>query len=166
MPVMIHEPLTVLLMEDSLDDERLALRALRSCGLPLCVRVARDGEQGLRALGLLGPSDDRGSRAPDLILSDLKMPRFNGDEVLRLARAEGRLRHVPYVIFSSSDDVSDVARCLELGASDYCTKPVGFEEYVECVGAITRRWLSAADRKREPFCVVEAPTPEREAAAS
>ena len=151
---MIHDPLTVLLLEDNRDDERLALRALRACGLPLFVRVARDGQEALHALGLDGSAATSGCRAPVLVISDLKMPKFCGDEVLRRARADARLQETPYVIFSSSDEKADVERCLSLGATAYCVKPVGFEEYLECAGGIARRWLSAERRRGEPFCMV------------
>ena len=149
---MIHDPHTVLLIEDSRDDERLALRALRVCGLPLFVRVARDGQRALAALGLEASPEDPPRRAPDLVLSDLKMPRLNGDEVLARARADARLRDVPFVVFSSSAEPSDIERCMALGASAYAVKPVGYEEYVECAGQIARRWLSGDSAKRAPFC--------------
>ena len=117
-----YEPATVLLIEDTLDDERLALRALQRLDPPLLVKVARDGQAALRALGLDGTT----RRRPDLVLCDLKLPKVNGDEVLRLARAEESLQGVPFVMFSSSDEPTDVARCTEYGASEYATKPVDF----------------------------------------
>jgi CheY-like chemotaxis protein len=135
---MIYEPLTVLLIEDNAEDESLALRALRSCGLPLLVKVARDGALALTALGLGGTD----ATVPDLVISDLKLPKLTGDEVLHRVRQKKELKNVPYVLFSSSDDRQDVQRCLKLGASAYATKPVDYEEYVDCVQSIARRWLS------------------------
>lgn len=167
MGVMIEESLTVLLIEDNPDDERLALRALRTCGLSLVVRVAHDGEQALKALGLDGSSEGGEDAVPNLVISDLKMPKLNGDEVLRRARADARLRDVPYVLFSSSDEAEDVRRCLDGGATAYCAKPVDFREYVDCAAMIARRYLSESDRGRDLFCMVEAPpkpsTSQREA---
>lgn len=146
---MTYEPLTVILIEDNAEDESLALRALRGCGLPLLVRVARDGALGLRALGL----DGTDVKAPDLVISDLKLPKLMGDEVLRRARQKESLRNVPYVLFSSSDDRQDIRRCLSYGASAYATKPIDYQEYVDCVQAIARRWLTCASEEnseREP----------------
>lgn len=153
MPIVIYEPLTVLLFEDSRDDEQLALRALRQCGLPLFVRVARDGEEALQVLGLAGPSPGS-EQIPDLVISDLKMPKLSGEEVLRRARADERLRHVPYVLLSSSDETADVHQCLELGASAYCAKPVGYPEFIECVAGIARHWLLPEGTARVPFCIL------------
>lgn len=148
---MIHEPYTVVLIEDTLDDEQLALRALRGIGLPLLVRVARDGVQGLHLLGLDG--DCETAATPDLIICDIKMPRMNGDEVLRRARACDRLKGVPFVIFSSSDEAADQGRCRALGASDYVTKPVDFEQYLERVKQIAQQWIDTS-APRPTFCTI------------
>ena len=129
----------VLLVEDDADDEALTQRALRRCGLALSVRVARDGEEAMAALGLGGGEP----WTPDLVLSDLKMPRVGGDELLRGVRADGRLADVPFVVLSSCTEESEQARCLALGASEFAVKPIGFEEYGERVGGLARRWLGA-----------------------
>ncbi len=136
---MIHEPATILLVEDTLDDERLALRALQRVEAPLMVKVARDGQAALHALGLEG---DRSRRTPDLVLCDLKLPKVGGDEVLRRVRADERLSGVPFVVFSSSDEPADVARCSGYGASEYAVKPVDYTAYGERVRRIVERHLS------------------------
>ena len=157
MPVVIHDPLTVLLIEDNRDDEQLALRALRTCGLPLFVRVARDGQRGLAAMGLDGPPREVVRRMPDMVISDLKMPRMHGDEVLRRVREFDRLNELPFVIFTSSDEQEDVERCNRLGVTAYCKKPVDYQEFIECVRNIARCWLTNDTKAREPFCLVDAP---------
>jgi two-component system, response regulator len=146
---MTHEPFTILLIEDDRDDEQLALRALRGCGLPLMVRVARDGERALQALGLDGSPEGLAMEAPDLVISDLKMPKLNGDEVLRIARTDDRLKDVPYVIFSSSDEPNGIERCRGYGVSEYMTKPVDFEQYIQRVRGIAQRWLAEAEAARD-----------------
>ncbi|MGV3618859.1 MAG: response regulator [Fimbriimonas sp.] len=145
---MSHPPFTILLIEDDRDDEQLALRALRGCGLSLVVRVARDGERALHALGLDGSPEGLAMEAPDLVISDLKMPKLNGDEVLRLARADERLKSVPYVVFSSSDEPNGIERCHSYGVSEYTTKPVDFELYIQRVRGIAQRWLGETSPER------------------
>jgi CheY-like chemotaxis protein len=135
------EPLNVLLIEDDADDERLALRALRACGAPLIVRVARDGQKALDALGI--GSEGAAAEVPDLVISDLKVPLLGGDEILRIVRGTQPLENVPYVVFSSSDLDSDVSRCLEAGASEYFKKPMDYGEFVSCVKGIATRYLAA-----------------------
>ena len=140
MPPEILEPATVLLVEDTADDERLALRALQRLDPPLLVKVARDGQAALRALGL----DGAARRRPDLVLCDLKLPKVAGDEILRRARADARLADVPFVVFSSSDEPSDLARCEAYGASEYARKPVDYEAYGARVASLVARHLPPA----------------------
>ncbi len=133
-------PFCVLVVEDNSDDEAVTLRALRRCDLAVDVRVARDGEEARRALGLEGGDP----WTPDLVLSDLKMPRVRGDELLRQARADARLAAVPFVVLSSSTEPEDARRCLALGASEYAVKPIDFKAYGEQVCGLAHRWLGAA----------------------
>lgn len=102
------------------------------------VRVARDGCAAMRALGMDGITA-RG--VPDLVLCDLQLPNVNGDEVLRRARLDPRLERIPFIVFSSSDLPDDCDRCLRLGASDFVTKPVAYENYIACVKTLALRWL-------------------------
>lgn len=60
---------------------------------------------------------------PDLIILDMEMPEMNGDEVLRLLKAEPGLCHIPVVMVSALDAIDRIAYCIELGAEDYLPKP-------------------------------------------
>lgn len=149
------EPRVILLLEDNPDDERLVVRALNTCGIPVTVRIARDGLSGLRELGLEEPQDEPEGEVPDLVISDLKMPILNGDEILARARGDERLKDLTFVMFSSSDEPSDLKRCKELGANAYYVKPFKFEEYLECTRAIVRQWLSPDGDKINPACEID-----------
>lgn len=144
----------VFLFEDMQDDEQLALRALRSSGIAVDIEVARDGEQALAILGIWEDRDDGELVVPDLVISDLKMPKMGGDQVLARVRACRSLREVPYVLFSSSDERSDIERCMSLGATDYCVKPVDYHQFIECIRGIAQRWLSERESE-EPDCLLQ-----------
>ncbi len=125
----------VLLVEDNADDEALTVRALRKLDPTCVVDVARDGQQ---AVDYLNAED---APRPDLILLDLKLPKLNGIEVLRVARANVTMKTVPTVMLTSSDEPSDLMGSYEAGASGFVRKPVGYEEYVDVVRALGRFWL-------------------------
>lgn len=59
----------------------------------------------------------------DLILLDMLMPEMSGDVVLETIKADPSLRHIPVIIVSADQDLNLVARCIELGAADYLSKP-------------------------------------------
>jgi two-component system response regulator len=156
---LMKEPFQVLLFEDTPDDEALAIRALKSVGAPLFVRVARDGVEALDVLGLSGATDEEAPSLPHLVISDLKMPRMSGAEVLARARKHRQFSEVPFVIFSSSDEPGDIQRCMDLGASAYCIKPVDYTSFVDCVKAIASRWLLGRDdEEADADCILETAT--------
>jgi two-component system response regulator len=128
---------TLLLVEDSQDDEELALRSLRQAGIDCRIDVARDGEQALDHL--FGKT--RNGPPPILILLDLKSPKVSGFEILRRVREDPGLRCVPVVVLSSSDAHEDIARAYELGANSYVRKPIEFTRYTEVLRQVGRYWF-------------------------
>jgi two-component system sensor histidine kinase DegS len=57
------------------------------------------------------------------MLLDLIMPRMDGYEVLAEMKQDTALRRVPVIVISSADDIDSIVRCVEMGATDYLTKP-------------------------------------------
>jgi len=77
---------------------------------------APDGVSGLKLL-----SDP--SQAVDVVCCDLNMPRMDGYQFLRMARANPGLMNIPIVMLTAESDVSDVVKAFELGANDFISKP-------------------------------------------
>jgi two-component system OmpR family response regulator len=73
----------------------------------------------------------------DLLILDLGLPRLDGLEVLRRARAHGA--RLPILILTARDSVNDRVRALDLGADDYLAKPFSLSELEARVRALTRR---------------------------
>jgi CheY-like chemotaxis protein len=129
----------VLLVEDNPDEERLALRALRSTGIPLEIVVLRDGHEALRHIENL--ETDAAAKNPALVLLDLKLPKIGGIEVLRRFREIASLKHIPVVVCSSSDEESDVASSMALGATEYLRKSVDYAEFSDSIRRVADAWL-------------------------
>jgi two-component system response regulator RegX3 len=111
------------------EDEESYRQALSS-GLAregFAVEVAPDGMEGLRLFA---------DRTPDIVLLDMLLPGMHGSEVCRRMRT---LAPVPIVMVSAVDTELDVVLGLELGASDYVTKPFRLRELVARMQAILRR---------------------------
>ena len=132
----------ILLVEDNPDDELLTLRALKKTGVQNDVVVARDGVEALDYLFARGPYSGRDPAVmPQLILLDLKLPRVDGLEVLRLLRSDERTRLLPVVILTSSREQRDMLAGYGLGANSYVRKPVDFEQFVRAVDLLKLYWL-------------------------
>jgi signal transduction histidine kinase len=69
------------------------------------------------ALALLG------EQAFDLVVSDIQMPRYSGFDLLDFVRQTPAIADTPFILISGMSDTGDVVHGLELGASDYITKP-------------------------------------------
>jgi len=124
--------LRILIVEDNPDDESLTQRGLRKSSA--VIEVARDGALALEALMAM-------DRLPDLVLLDLKLPKIDGSEVLRQLRSEARTSKLCVVVFTSSSEPADIARCYALGCNSYVIKPVTYEDYIEAVRNIAGYWL-------------------------
>jgi CheY-like chemotaxis protein len=94
------------------------------------------------------PSASTGDRSglppslPSLILLDLKLGRRNGCDFLIRLRADARLAAIPVVVFTTSDDPTDLSSCYANGANGYVVKPGTFEQLVLCAGDIGRYWIN------------------------
>ena len=92
------------------------------------VETARDGREGLERIR---------ETTPDVVVSDIAMPRVDGFALCRAVREAGNL--VPLVLLTSRDSEIDEALGLELGADDFVTKPFSTRVLLARVGALVRR---------------------------
>jgi two-component system, response regulator len=124
------------LVEDSPTDVELAVRALRKHNLANQLHVVRDGAEALEFL--FGES---GTRAPKMVLLDLKLPKVDGLEVLRRIKSNPVTRRIPVVVMTSSREERDIVESYDLGVNSYIVKPVDFEQFVRAVSDLGLYWL-------------------------
>ena len=105
------EPIRLLLAEDNPADVELEIRELRSAGLHVAHRVAHTEESFTQELEEF---------APEVILSDFSMPRFDGKHALRIARE--RAPETPFIFVSGTLGEENAIRALKDGATDYVLK--------------------------------------------
>jgi two-component system, response regulator len=132
----------ILLVDDSQDDVDLTLHALRGENLANHIFVARDGEEALDFLFCSGPHGERSfDDPPKLVLLDLKMPKVDGMQVLKLIKSDARTKTIPVVLMTSSREERDLASGYNLGVNSYLQKPVGFDEFRNMVKLLGLYWL-------------------------
>lgn len=102
---------TVLIVEDT-----ELLRRMYSDRLSADGYEVLSAADGLEAISLLR------SVTPDLILLDLVMPKMSGLEVLDSVKKDPRLSGIPVIVLSNLGQETDIARCMEMGATDYLVK--------------------------------------------
>jgi CheY-like chemotaxis protein len=132
----------ILLVEDSLADLELAVRALRIANLANHIQIARDGVEALEFL--FGEGVHAGRRlddGPKVILLDLKLPRVDGLEVLKRIKSDSRTNGIPVVVLTSSKEQNDIVESYKLGVNSYIVKPVNFERFAAAVQELGMYWL-------------------------
>lgn len=133
---------TILLVEDNPKDELLTLRSLQKSGIANEVAVVRDGAEALDFLFCAGAYADRSAAdLPAVVLLDLNLPKIGGLEVLMRLRADERMKMLPVVILTSSDEENDLIAGYKLGANSYVRKPVEFSAFAGAIRQLGLYWL-------------------------
>ena len=118
----------ILIIDDDIGFRDLLRIHLSAAGYE--VQVAEDGVVGGRALL---------EQTPDLIVSDVNMPFLDGFELLSLLRTDPSTASIPVILLSGRSDGDTMAKAVELGASDFLTKPVTRDQLLESVEACLMR---------------------------
>jgi two-component system response regulator len=148
---MKHAPLRpILLVEDSPVDAEMTVDALRQAHLANPIVHVEDGVDCLDWLYARGNFAGRADEDPIVVLLDIKMPRMNGLDVLKLMRADERFRHLPVVILSSSREETDLARSWDLGVNAYVIKPVDVGQFFQAVHTLGQFWAVLNQSPEQP----------------
>lgn len=113
--------LSLLLVEDNLDDEWLALRTLKKLGLER-ITVVRDGYSAVSVLG--SQAGEATALKPDLVLLDMKLPLMDGIQVLQKVRQDPSTSSLNVVMLTSSEDPHALESCRKLGVLACLQKPL------------------------------------------
>jgi CheY-like chemotaxis protein len=114
----------IVIAEDDKDEREFIQRGFAKSGLFEILELVRDGYELVECLLKRIPAE-----IPDLILSDVNMPLKNGYEALAEIKNCAGLKHIPYLMFSTSNSKNSMNTCMELGAEGYLCKPPSFLEY-------------------------------------
>jgi CheY-like chemotaxis protein len=130
----------ILMVEDDPNDVELTLTALEEYHLANELVVTRDGQQALDYLYYRGEFSGRPQGNPAVMLLDLKLPKIDGLEVLQKIKSDERLKMIPVVVLTSSQEERDMMRSYSLGVNAYVVKPVDFHEFVNAVKELGAFW--------------------------
>lgn len=139
------EPVTILLVEDNLQDIEMTRHAFAKGRLKNELVVVRNGEEALDYLYRRGKFKTPGSASrPGLILLDLHLPKVRGLDVLRQIKTDPDLRAIPAVVLTVSQRGQDIEESYALGASTYIQKPVLLDNFLPVVQSVKDYWVVIA----------------------
>ncbi|MES2466468.1 MAG: response regulator [Verrucomicrobiota bacterium] len=89
-----------------------------------------------------GTCTNRVAGHPIVILLDLKLPKVNGLEVLRIIKADPDLKIIPVVVLSSSRETPDLIESYQYGVNAYVVKPVDFADFMKAIQQLGIFWAA------------------------
>lgn len=139
---MDYNNVEILFVEDSTDDAILTIRALKKSGFTNKLYHVMDGAAALDFIYCKGDFAARNAEEfPKLILLDLKMPKVSGLQVLEKVKSDPKLKSIPVVMLTSSNEGPDIERCFAFGANSYIVKPVDSDNFFNAIKEIGIYWI-------------------------
>jgi CheY-like chemotaxis protein len=123
-----------MLVEDDTVDAMTVKRALKDLKVLNPLVRAGNGEEALVYL-----RDDNNVK-PCVILLDLNMPKMNGIEFLKVAKADEKLRRIPAIVLTTSKDDQDRIQTFQFNVAGFIVKPVDYKKFVDAVRIINLYW--------------------------
>ncbi|MCI5122272.1 MAG: response regulator, partial [Candidatus Electrothrix sp. AUS4] len=130
--------LLLLIIEDSDDHTELAEFYISDYSDRFQIKRLCDGAEALAYFEKIENTPEL--PLPWLVLLDLKLPKYDGHEVLAQIKGSDRLSPIPVVIFSTSNSEKDISRALKHCANSYIVKPMEADRYGEVISEILRYW--------------------------
>ena len=118
----------ILVIEDNASDVFLLNRALKRQDFPFELVHLLSGGEALAFIRRQGAYAE--AAIPDLILMDLNLSKYTGEDILREIRAAQHLTGIPVCVWSSSQSRRDKALLKDLGVSQFITKPSGLDQFM------------------------------------
>ncbi len=128
----------ILVADDDADDQELIQDAFSDNEIVLDkLRFVDDGEELIHFL-------ENAEILPSIILLDLNMPRKSGREALAEIKQNPTLKHIPVIMFTTSDSEVDIKECHMIGCNAYLTKPNNYIDLVSLMKDLISFWLLQA----------------------
>jgi len=118
----------VLVVDDSAAIRKILQRVLRQTGMAIrTIHEAGDGQEALEILKI---------QRPDLVLTDINMPKMDGVQFLAAMKASEEWRGIPVVMITTEGGETKVAEAVKLGAVGYVRKPFTADQIKEKLSGI------------------------------
>lgn len=130
---------TILFAEDSDNDSILIRCGFEKAGFPYSFQFVGDGVEAIQYFSGKGKFADRERfPIPAVLLTDLRMPRMDGFELLEWVRSQSAWQNLPVIVVTGSNQVQDRKRAIDLGANFYIVKDLLMRPSQELLDSIIR----------------------------
>ncbi len=129
----------IFLVEDNKADVRLIQEAFKNSSLSHEMLTVRDGMEAMAFLRREG--EYNAAPRPDLILLDLNLPKKDGREVLAEIKTDSKLKRIPVIVLTTSQNEDDIFHSYDLHVNCYITKSRNISQLFKIVKRIEDFWL-------------------------
>lgn len=123
----------ILFIEDDAIETMKFQRTLSKLESKHTLVEAKNGEEALEIL-------QSGKSLPDIILLDLNMPRMNGIEFLGILKQHDKIKYLPTIVLTTSENRDDLLECYKIGIAGYIIKPLKYEDYETKLKSVLEYW--------------------------
>lgn len=123
----------IIIAEDDEGHATLIRKNLKRAGVLNDIIHLKDGQETLDYLFQRNRKNNRENGLPVLLLLDIKMPKVDGIEVLRQVKEDPELKKIPVIMITTTDDPHEVEKCHAYGCSNYITKPIDYDKFVDAI---------------------------------
>ena len=129
----MNKDVVILVAEDDEGHAGLICKNLTRAGISNKVVRFQDGQEIVDFLFRKGEGPHREPDVAYVMLLDIRMPKLDGTEVLRIVKGDDELKKIPVIMITTTDDPREVELCHSLGCSSYVTKPVEYDTFVHAI---------------------------------
>jgi two-component system response regulator len=127
--------INILLVEDNPYDADLVMRSFKKSDIKNIITWLKDGEEALSYIF-------SNLHTSMLILLDLKLPKVDGLEVLKILKSDQRTSSIPIIVLTSSQEECDIIEANKHYANSYIVKPVNYSKFSETMERVGTYWLN------------------------
>lgn len=129
----MNKDVIILVAEDDEGHAGLIKKNLARAGIVNTILHFKDGQEIHDFLFRTGSGPQRESHQAYVLLLDIRMPKLSGIDVLKQVKDHPELKKMPVMMITTTDDPREVEKCHELGCSNYLTKPLDYEDFVNAI---------------------------------
>lgn len=136
------EPVVILLVEDDPAHAEIVRRNLEGFRVANRLEHVSDGQAALDYLYQQGKWKDTPAPRPHMILLDLRIPKLDGLEVLRVIKEDNNLAQIPVIVLTTSATEADKIKAYSCHVNSYLVKPLDLQQFVELIHSLGYYWLA------------------------
>lgn len=139
----LNEKISILLVEDNPAHAEIVIRSFEAYDMSNNIYHVEDGQEALDYLYNEGSyHSPNGTKMPDLIILDLRLPKVDGIEVLRRIKSDAKFKTIPVIILTTSESDKDIAKAYTNYVNSYLVKPIDLEKFGKLIESFGYYWFS------------------------